>query len=124
VTVIALGMTAIQGLGWRISGLLGLATFAVGCGSSDSLGGMGDAGAGDAGCLAPRQIIYTTPGCGAEAIPRCEVPNGDACSMVVCLCDGVTTWGTAVAIAMSPFSTAGTASRTPRPPWMLPSVPI
>jgi hypothetical protein len=45
---------------------------------------------GDAGCASPKRIIYTTPGCGAEALSRCEVPNADACSMSVCLCDGVT----------------------------------
>ena len=80
---------------------------AVGCGASDSLGAMADADAGDAGCLAPRQIIYTTPGCGAEAIPRCEVPNGDGCSMPVCLCDGVTTSGDGCGFSHEPFRYGG-----------------
>lgn len=81
------------------------------CGSSDGpearIDGATTDGPPGAACLAPKQIIYTTPGCGAEAIPRCEIPNGDACSMMVCLCDGVTTSGDGCGFSHEPFLYTG-----------------
>jgi hypothetical protein len=65
----------------------------------------------DGGCLPPKSIIYTTPGCGAEAIPRCEVPNGDGCSMSVCLCDGVTSSGDGCGFSHEPFLYVGWCKR-------------
>lgn len=69
----------------------------------------------DTGCLPPRSIIYTTPGCGAEAIPRCEVPNGDGCSMPVCLCDGVTNSGDGCGFSHEPFLYHGWCKRDAAP---------
>jgi len=61
----------------------------------------------DGGCLPPKSIIYTTPGCGAQAIPRCEVPNGDGCATPVCLCDGVTSGGDGCGFSHQPYLYAG-----------------
>jgi hypothetical protein len=45
-----------------------------------------------ADCGGGRYIHYTTPGCGAQAVPLCEAPTLDACAAIrwYCSCDGVT----------------------------------
>jgi hypothetical protein len=45
--VIPLGMTAMQGTGWRMASLLCLAMVALGCADSESLDATGDSGADD-----------------------------------------------------------------------------
>jgi len=90
------------------SSLLCLVLLAPGCAKDNLLQGVGG---NDGGCLPPRSIIYTTPGCGTEAIPRCEIPNGDGCSMQVCLCDGVTTSGDGCAFSHQPYLYGGHCKR-------------
>jgi len=100
----------LRGLATRF---IGLSALGAACSSSDASVNMDSAtdGPPGGGCLAPKQIIYTTPGCGAEAIPRCEVPNGDGCSMMVCLCDGVTTSGDGCGFSHEPYLYTGFCRR-------------
>lgn len=85
------------------------------CGSDGALDMRPDGATADgppsASCLAPKEIIYTTSGCGVEAIPRCEIPNGDACAMVVCLCDGVTASGDGCGFSNKPFLYVGSCKK-------------
>jgi hypothetical protein len=44
-------------------------------------------------CVAPRVLLYTTPGCGPEIKPTCQSGSAGACATVGCNCKGEKIFG-------------------------------
>jgi hypothetical protein len=61
------------------------------------------------GCGGGKSIHYTSPGCGAAAVPLCDAPTFDACLAIVwyCSCDGMTSVVGGCGTSNVPFLHAG-----------------